>query len=453
MVQGNTDKEKPFIVHNNSTLLQSSTKLLVSTSAVLYFRIFSHDVTQAYLQRKDAMSRVIYVKPRIKDAALFGLKEDELMLVCLPVYGITDAGDYWGETSTAHVEKDLGMEPMAGDPALYIKNGDDGVEGTLGKYVDDTLLGGNEAFQVLTEKSLEAFESRPRTWDNVEFLGVAVETVPGSPRSFRLHQASYVAVTRQLPLDVRYERFVSARAGFAWLAHSRPDLCCAINRAAQVSGSSVCTRHVQELNKATKYARTTGDLMLTYTPLDRATLHLRVYADASFASNDDLSSQLGYIVLLCDRMDRCHVLTYSSKKARRFVRSIMAGEVYAFADAFDAAYIIKHDLERIYRQRLPLVMLTDSKQMFDVITRASHTTEKRLMIDVAAAREAYNRHEISNVGLVRSEHNVPDGLTKPGPCAALDAVLRIGKDVNPVQQWVIRSPVTPERSDGETPGV
>lgn len=75
----------------------------------------------------------------------------------------------------------------------------------------------------------------------------------------------------------------------------------------------------------------------------------------------------------------------------------MAGEGYAFADAFDAAYIVNHDLERIYRQHLPLIMLTDSKQMYDVVTRASQTTKKRLVVDVAAAREAYKRNEISHV--------------------------------------------------------
>ncbi len=60
-----------------------------------------------------------------------------------------------------------------------------------------------------------------------------------------------------------------------------------------------------------------------------------------------------------------------------------------------------------------LIMFTDSKQLFDFITQASHTTEKRLMIDVAAAREAYYRHEISNVGLIAGEDNIPDCLTKP----------------------------------------
>eukprot|EP00170_Pyropia_yezoensis_P009571 contig_42551_g9608 len=35
----------------------------------------------------------------------------------------------------------------------------------------------------------------------------------------------------------------------------------------------------------------------------------------------------------------------------------MAGEGYAFANAFDEAFIIKHDLERVYKQRVPLTML------------------------------------------------------------------------------------------------
>jgi len=121
------------------------------------------------------------------------------------------------------------------------------------------------------------------------------------------------------------------------------------------------------------------------------------------------------------------------------VRSIVAGEFYAFADTLDAAVIIKHDLERVYRQHCPLVMLTDSKQMLERITRASHTAEKRLMIHVAGARKAYNRYETSNVGLVKTENIVADGLTKQGIFPAFDAILRTGKDTIPVQKWVTRT--------------
>jgi len=49
VAQGCGDREKPFIVHNLSTLRQSSTKVILSTSAVFGWRFFSHDVNQAYL--------------------------------------------------------------------------------------------------------------------------------------------------------------------------------------------------------------------------------------------------------------------------------------------------------------------------------------------------------------------------------------------------------------------
>lgn len=203
------------------------------------------------------------------------------------------------------------------------------MDGLIGNFVDDFFHGGNERFQELTPKTMDAFESKPREWENVEFVGVTIKTLNGPLRFFTVSH---------------YEKFVAARAEFAWLAHSRPHLCCAVYRAAQVMETSFCDRHVQEMNKSVKYAKATKSLVQTYGPLDREMLHLRVDADASFANNDNLTSQLGYVVLLRDGANRCHVLVYSSKKARRVVRSIMAGEVYAFSDEFDAAFILKHDL-------------------------------------------------------------------------------------------------------------
>ena len=121
---------------------------------------------------------------------------------------------------------------------------------------------------------------------------------------------------------------------------------------------------------------------------------MRVYTDASFAGNDDLSSQVGFIILLCDRSDRAHILEYSSRKSKRAVRSILGGELQAFASGFDQAFILRHDLETIFRMKISLHMLTDSLQIFDVITKGSSTTEKRLMIEIASARKCCNRHKI-----------------------------------------------------------
>eukprot|EP00171_Calliarthron_tuberculosum_P022504 IDg22504t1 len=48
----------------------------------------------------------------------------------------------------------------------------------------------------------------------------------------------------------------------------------------------------------------------------------------------------------------------------------MASKTLAFADSFDSAYTIKHDLEQALGRRIPLLMLTDSQALFGVLTRA-----------------------------------------------------------------------------------
>jgi len=89
--QGNTEKAKAFVVHNLSALRQGSTKNLVPTSAALGLRIFSHDVNQAYLHSKDKLSREIFVRPRAWDARYFSVRDEEILQVLLPLYGLPDA--------------------------------------------------------------------------------------------------------------------------------------------------------------------------------------------------------------------------------------------------------------------------------------------------------------------------------------------------------------------------
>jgi len=453
VAQGHNDKAKPFVVHNLATLRQRSTRLLVSTSAVQRFRLFAHDINQAYLQSQDLLARTLYLEPRNEDRHLFSLADDEVLLLVRPLDGVCDAGDYWHATLQKHVREDLRMTPLSSDPALYMRKGVGGLAGLLGTFVDDCLLGGNAAFQAATESTLRVFEAKPRQMDNMEFVGVRVTSTPApAPRTFTLDQGQYAATLTPLPLDASYKRFTSVRAAVAWLGHTRPDLCCAINKAAQVSEATCEQRHVRALNAAVKAARARQGLGLQYPPLDTTSLRLRAYADASFATNDDHSSQLGFLILLADASGRAHVLSFSSRKSKRVVRSIMAGEVYALTAAFDEAYMLRYDLERLYDHHIPLTVLTDSKQLFDVITRGSHPTEKRLLIDVAAAREAYGQRELSNVGLVASENNPADGLTKVKACPALDSLLLTGRNHAAVEQWVVRPGPAPPVSDHGNPG-
>lgn len=79
--------------------------------------------------------------------------------------------------------------------------------------------------------------------------------------------------------------------------------------------------------------------------LDHDTLHLPVYTDGSFTDNEDMSTQVGYIILMCDANKNCNVIHFSSHKSRRVVRSVLGGEAYAFADGVDYGLAVKKDLK------------------------------------------------------------------------------------------------------------
>lgn len=447
VAQGYRDKDKPFMVHDASSLRASSIRIILAVAACLGFRLFSHDVTQAYLQSKYRMTRDVYVDPKPADRHLFGIGDEELLKLELPLYGVCDAGDYWGITVFEHNVNDLGMLSAPGDASLYVKRStpkdDSSVDGVSGMYVDDSINAGNERFEQLTEMTLQKFESKPRTYDDFDFFGAQIRTI--LPHTFTFDQRHYSSNLAQLPTDASFEDFRRTRALFSWLIHTRPDVACLANKSAQVTPLTFSNDKIQDLNKGIRRVSSTPRRGLTYKPLDQKTVHLRVYADASHATNDDLSSQLGYLILLADASNACHVIDYASRKSRRVVRSIMGGETCALLDAFDAAFAVSADLKMALGRELYIAMFTDSKQLFDALVRGKRTTERRLMIEIHSVRQSYQSFEISRIGLVRGTDNPADGVSKIGHNGALDRLLDTQMDNTDVIEWIERThrPPTP----------
>ena len=432
---GHRDKDKFQLVHISTTIRQSSTKIIVSMAASYHFKAWSHDVTQAFLQAKEALGRTIYVSPAKKDRQFFKIQEDEALLLLKPLYGLADSGDYWDNTFDHHLLKDLNLKAAKHDLSLYFKNTKGKLDGVIGTYVDDSLIVGTPAFEKESQLTLKKFISRPREYAPLAFAGVDI--IPKTD-GFEISQDKHIEKITILPTDCSFSDFRSKRAQLAWIVHTRPEISFCVSTSAQVTESTMTPEHVKRLNKAIKHVKS-KKRALRYEPLHLPSLKMKVYADASFANNPDYSSQLGYLITLSDDHDRCHILAYASYKSRRVTRSVLGAEVYAFADSFDLAYALKVDIECIVGSRIPLHMFTDSKSLFHVVTRNSSTLEKRLMIDIASTREAYKRGEIAQIGHVRSEHNPADAFTKECKCPSLEEILETGIDRNPVDQWVQRN--------------
>lgn len=231
------------------------------------------------------------------------------------------------------------------------------------------------------------------------------------------------------------------RMKLAWLANTRPDCMFEISQLAQVTDemfSKDSVQHIKRLNKTVVYA-TSHPITLKIPKLDLLSLRVVGFSDASFANNHDLSTQLGHIVFLADKKGAAVPIHFKSYKARRIVRSAMAGEIIAFSDMFDVAITLAEELKTMYRIPIPLQLFTDSKSLFDIISKGSRTSEKRLMLDIAAAREGFRDHLISDIGFIRSTKNVADGLTKPMSQQSLQHVISTAElNIQP-EQWILRT--------------
>jgi hypothetical protein len=185
-----------------------------------------------------------------------------------------------------------------------------------------------------------------------------------------------------------------------WLAHSRPDVAYSSATAAQVTGEqwdSSRGSSIKRLNATVKRLHNSREESMFFPRLGLDTLRILVYADASFGNNEDLSSQMGYVLFLTDDQNKSAPMSYKSVKCKRVTRSVLVAEAIAFAEGFDQGYALENDLRESLQRRVPLTMFTDSKTLFEVITKASYTSEKRILIDLACVREAYARLDIDVV--------------------------------------------------------
>lgn len=272
---------------------------------------------------------------------------------------------------------------------------------------------------------------RLKTSHNFDFFGTVISET--APSEFEVSQKRHVNLLPMAPKDCNFEEFRKFLAILAWLANSHPELCCLINRAAQVTSDTFSKSKIHEFNKAVNLVEGGSVLTLKYKRLDSDSMRLKMYADAAFATNDELSSQLGYIIILTDKTGTAHVLEYSSKKSEMVIGSTIGGEFYASAYGFERSFILRRDVQLMP----PLHCFTDLKQLFDSIP-GQLKTERRLMIDIMAAREAYEGIEVTQLGLVSSDDNPVDGLSKVKDNGALAPSLESGIDTCAVQQWIMR---------------
>lgn len=82
------------------------------------------------------------------------------------------------------------------------------------------------------------------------------------------------------------------------------------------------------------------------------------------------------------------------------------------------------------------MMVTDSGILFNIITRRKIPSERRIMVDLIAAREAYDNRTIANIALIESKFNAADPLSKLNGNDSLRKLLKGFTLHHPLKQFI-----------------
>ncbi|KJZ68526.1 hypothetical protein HIM_12081 [Hirsutella minnesotensis 3608] len=203
------------------------------------------------------------------------------------------------------------------------------------------------------------------------------------------------------------------------------------------------------LNKRIQWQTDNLQRGLRYVPLALSTAKLMVFTDGSFANNKDLSSQLGFVIVLANEERspagftiRGNVLHWSSTKSKRVTRSVLASEIYGMVQGFDMAIVIATTLQAIVKQLdlppTPLIVCTDSYSLYECLVKLGTTKEKRLMIDIMALRQSYEQREMAEIRWINGDDNPADAMTKAAPNRALERLIETNRLTVRVEGYVQR---------------
>ena len=127
------------------------------------------------------------------------------------------------------------------------------------------------------------------------------------------------------------------------------------------------------------------------------------------------------MIFLVDSGGKRCLISLQSRRIRRIVNSTFAAETLALLDAAEAGIYISHIISEILAVGAndPIVKcFIDNKSLAESVHSTKAIEDKQLRIDIAVLRKLLETGELHDVYWVQAAHQLTNGLTKRGACAA-----------------------------------
>ncbi len=381
----------------------------------------------------------------IRSSLDLNLFDDAILRIIKPLYDVLEIETHWFNTYHDHHKKNLNMSKSTYDFCLLFINQNESFE-VIEMQTDDTLMLRDDRFAELEESELKKaklmFKKRKMLIIfilikfNDEIISLIEVTSKNSLFLTQLKQFDQIQlINLSISIDLISSRgqirkmitpkdqYVTQRTREAYIAiMTQSKAAFDLSLAVQVTNSK--EEDTKRLNKRLQWQLDHSTRRLNFVRLNitSSSLKLMIFIDVSFV-NVNLHSQIDYVICLIDDLNKANIIHWFSTKCKRVIRSVLTTELYAMIHEFDSDSVIKSIIERILNIFLSMILLTDSRSLYDCLVKLEITIEKRLMMNLMCLRQSYERREIAEIRWIDENINSIDAMTKINSCQTLTKLI------------------------------
>jgi hypothetical protein len=345
-------------------------------------QLWLRDITQAYTQSERPLQRTILAE--LPEQLRQPHPEGIIIVIIKLLYEIAKAGAYWWAIYFKHYCEQLNMEISTYDPCLLITTADFEHFSIMEMQTDDIFGLYNEGFSALEAEKLRftAKDKQLLKKDKLLLFNGCILFTDGNILQLRQKNQG-----QKLEIVTDAQSYVCQRARGAYIATiCQPMASFDLFSAAQTTDFS--KENVAKLNRWLKWQMQNLSLSLDYISIELNIMKLFAFINVLFANNRDLSSQIGYIIVLGNEKNTektfiifGNLVHWFSVKCKRITRSVFAFEVYAMAYGVDIAVAIGTIVDKITdRLRLPkasVVVCIDSLFLYECLIKLETIKKKK----------------------------------------------------------------------------
>jgi hypothetical protein len=431
---GHRDEEKQFLRTDAPTMSVEVLRMIVSIAVENQWRIGSLDVKAAYLQAT-GFNRIIYVRPPKEDQ-----DRNNLWKLEKPAYGLADSGRLWFLTAFRALESH-GLRSCPYDKTIFASKNSLLFVTT---QVDNFLFTGTHSEMMLFTDYMKAqFQLSELEYDNFCVYGTKFSR---DKHGIRMSQRAKIMELQQFPLSAERRRmheepvtraerlfYMSTVGSILFVGHVTSPIAA---RMAGVLASALPNLSVKDIKNMNAVVRKLHSGLPAIAELFFAVIKKSedqpvwlTFSDASF-SEDYVKNRAGVLVTRSFGLgENCpmHVIDFCSHKLRRVARSTKAAETLAASEGYDRAFYC-HSVAVWMSSRLfsGMFLVLDNSSLYMDISTSRTPKEKRLKVDLALLREAFDSGALCGVIWAATVHQLADAMTKADEKSDTRLMLALG---------------------------